>query len=131
MKCMAHHKKYPHNNRMQTDVAFGHAADARRYLKEMKINAPKFTLKQDCPICEQGESLIFLTCSKCNSIILACDEDGSLFPDPKNLEKQGLWTCDPLVTAKTKCPYCEEVGFFSFSSGEEIKNLGFTSDQYE
>jgi hypothetical protein len=97
----------------------------------MKIEKPKFTLKNACPNCGQGAALLFLTCPNCDAVIIACDEEGSVFPDPKDLAKQASWSCNPWVSTVTKCPHCAKEGNFSFSTGKEIQNLGFTPHQYE
>jgi len=97
----------------------------------MRIQEPKFRLKQSCPNCDQAGALLFLTCPNCQGVIIACDEEGSVFPEPRDLTKQASWPCDPWVSTVTKCPHCEEEGEFSFSAGGEIQALGFTPDQYE
>lgn len=97
----------------------------------MKIEKPKFTLKQFCPNCDQGEALLFLTCPNCQSIVIACDEEGSVFPNPKDLSRQASWSCDPWSSTVTKCPHCEKEGEFFFSTGVEILRLGFSLDAYE
>jgi rRNA maturation protein Nop10 len=96
----------------------------------MKIEKPKFTLKEACPVCGQGR-LLFLTCPTCGTTILVCDEEGSVFPNPKDLSQQESWPCDPWVSTVTKCPHCGKEGKFSFSTGEEIQKLGFSQNQYE
>ena len=86
-------------------------AHARRSPKNMKIEKPKFTLKQFCPNCDQGEALLFLTCPNCQSIVIACDEEGSVFPNPKDLSRQASWSCDPWSSTVTKPDLCNLRGY--------------------
>ena len=77
----------------------------------MKVQPPTLKLKQPCPICVQGRTLVLLCCPNCTKLIAACDEEGSVFPDPTDLSVQAPWTCDPWVSTETQCPGCDEVGF--------------------
>src|SRR5262245_17792587 len=96
----------------------------------MKIKKPKFTLNAPCPICEQGSSLVFLTCPSCGTVIIACDEEGSVFPDPQDLSQTANYSCDPWISTTTHCLQCDATREFRFSSGEEIQNLGFSAADY-
>jgi hypothetical protein len=96
----------------------------------MEMSRPKFTLNRLCPVCEQGSSLLFLTCARCGKVIIVCDEEGTLFPNPMDLEDQADYPCDPWISTVTKCPACQTVQEFRFSSGEEIQGLGFSPVDY-
>ena len=96
----------------------------------MKIQNSKWHLNQYCPVCEQGNSLIFLTCPICKKIILACDEEGTVFPEPNDLKLKGSWPCDVWYSTFTKCPHCAVETDFKFSTGEEIQLAGFATDEY-
>jgi hypothetical protein len=95
----------------------------------MKSGKPRFVLNRFCPACEQG-SLLFLTCPGCGKVIVACDEEGTLFPDPKNLDQQAPYPCDPWISTVTRCPQCQNIQKFRFSSGEEIQQCGITREDY-
>lgn len=97
----------------------------------MNVTKPKFFLKQICPVCEQGSSLLFLTCPSCSTVILVCIEEGTLFANPKALIQQAAWSCDSWVSTFTKCPTCMKENEFVCSTGEEIQKTGFTPDEYE
>jgi hypothetical protein len=97
----------------------------------MEITRPKFTLNRLCPVCEQGSSLLFLTCPACGKVIIACDEEGSVFPNPQDLGVPASYPCDPWISTATRCPGCGTVQEFRFSSGEEIQQLGFSPTDYE
>jgi ribosomal protein S27AE len=107
------------------------AAHPRRSLQQMKIQKPKFTLKRTCPNCGQGSALLFLTCPNCKAVIIACGEEGTVFPDPKDLANQASWSYDPWTSTVTKCPHCRKEASFAYSTGEDIQNLGFSPHQYE
>jgi hypothetical protein len=83
---------------------------------------PVWTLNQLCPVCEQGSSLTFNTCKKCNELILICDEENTLFPNPKDLTKREGWI--------GTCPHCKVFYCLRFSTSEEIQRLGFNVDEY-
>ena len=96
----------------------------------MEQGKPKFTLNRVCPVCEQGSSLLFLTCPNCGNVVIACDEEGTLFPNPKDLALQADYSCDPWISTATQCPECASVQQFRFSTSEEIQSLGFRSLDY-
>ena len=95
----------------------------------MRVVHPKWKLKIVCPVCEQGDTLTFLTCPNCKKIILACEEEGTLFPDPKNLNKHVAWLFEIWNTIKTRCPHCNTIDDFSFSKGADIQAIGFESEE--
>jgi hypothetical protein len=59
-----------------------------------------------------------------------CDEIGTTFFDPKNLEEA---TYGGLEDPSCICVKCKEVHISKFrnSSGEEIQSVGFSPDEYE
>ena len=95
----------------------------------MSSDKPRFTLNRPCPVCEQG-ALLFLTCPTCRKVVVACDEEGSLFPNPQDLEKQADYPCDAWISTVTKCPACQTIQEFRLSSGEEIQQAGFRPGDY-
>jgi hypothetical protein len=90
----------------------------------------RFTLRAPCPNCAQPGSLVFLSCTACRTIILACAEEGSVFPEPLDLSVQATWTCDPDRSHVTRCPTCAIPVEFRFATGDEIQALGFRPGQY-
>ncbi len=98
--------------------------------KGLRVQRPKFTLNQICPVCEQGSSLVFLTCPQCAKLILACDEEGTVFPNPCDLSLQAAWPCDVWQSTVTKCPHCLDVGEFAFATGDQIQAAGVRQDEY-
>jgi len=97
----------------------------------MRVEPPIFRSKRPCPVCKQGSSLVFLTCRNCSRLILACDEEGSVFPDPSDLSVHAHWPHDAGNTTEAKCPHCEQVSEFSLSTGEEIQAAGISLGEYE
>jgi hypothetical protein len=103
---------------------------AAGYEECMNIQKPKFTLNEVCPVCGQGEALVFLTCPDCRAVTIVCGEEGSVFPDPKDLARRPTWACQPWESTATQCPHCGMTVEFTFSTGAEIQALGFTPRQY-
>ena len=73
---------------------------------------------------------MFLTCPSCGKVIIACDEEGTLFPNPKDLTLQANYSCDPWISTVTQCPQCATVQQFRFSTGDEIQSIGFSPLEY-
>jgi hypothetical protein len=96
----------------------------------MKITKPIFTLRTFCPICGQGDSLIFYTCPKCKAIIIVCAEESSIFPNANSISKETALQASPEITP---CPGCGQVPIvkFDFSTGEDIQKAGFSTDEYK
>ena len=64
-------------------------------------------------------------------MMVACDEEGSLFPDAKDLSKQAPWPCDIWESRRSKCPHCSEELEFGLASCEELEAAGLTKSEYE
>ena len=95
----------------------------------MKITEPKWKLSQLCPVCEQGDALIFLACSKCGKMVLACEEEGTLFPEPNDLNNHASWSCEVRESTHLLCPHCNVINDFRFPKGEEIQAIGFKPEE--
>lgn len=95
----------------------------------MKITEPKWHLKIICPVCEQGEVLTFLACPKCKKMVLACEEEGTLFPDPKDLNNHASLSCEVWSSTLLRCPHCSAINDFRFPKGEEIQAIGFKPEE--
>jgi len=91
----------------------------------MNITAPIWKLRKPCPVCEQGDCLAFVSCQQCGHLLIVCEEEGSVFGDPRALEpQQGFPTC---------CPTCGGMGVESFppASDAAIREKGFTVADYK
>ena len=97
---------------------------------EMKIQKPIWNLNATCPVCEQGGSLVLLTCPNCATVIAACDEDGSVFPNLTDLQQTTSVTCDPRISTTTRCPTCDALNEFRHATSNEIADSGLTPEQY-
>jgi hypothetical protein len=99
----------------------------------MKGEDPSWKLKQQrCPCFCGGEGfLVFITCPACGHIAVVCDEVGTVFPNPRDLNEQpcGSW----LDWSGDKCPKCREalLSDFRYATGEKIQSLGFTAGDYD
>ena len=87
-----------------------------------------FTMKCLCPVCEQGSSLVFVACPACGWLALQCDEEGSVFLDPR--ERASRPTVDPRTAA---CPGCGKylVTAFEPATDSRIRADGFTAADFE
>ena len=81
-----------------------------------------------CPICEQGSSLAFVACPGCGWLIVRCEEEGTIFPNPRSIE--GLRLGKPDVA---NCQGCGErpIAEFTYASDEAIRAGGFSPSDYE
>ena len=97
----------------------------------MKIKEPIYNLKSPrCECCSGQGALCFATCPDCGHIALVCDEVGTTFFNPKNLEEAKYGgiedpTCD--------CVKCNNIHIskFKHSTQEEIQSLGYCREDYE
>lgn len=97
----------------------------------MRIKSASFNLiKPRCECCSEQGALCFASCPNCGHIVLICDEVGTIFPDPANLEHAVYGALDE---PNSNCPKCEQVHFSKFenSSGEEIQGLGYNTSEYD
>lgn len=93
----------------------------------MEINSPTWHLKQSCPVCNQGSSLVLVKCPACGYVITECSEEGTQFDNFKIFDK------DHIISTGFDCPGCKQAKTTDFIilSGEEYKNIGLTIDEYE
>ncbi|MDA9189373.1 hypothetical protein N9O57_00155 [bacterium] len=89
----------------------------------MKVSEPVFYLDQLCPECEQGNSLVPCKCPQCETVVLKCVEEGSIFINLKDVNSIGV-----LSPLNFKCPGCDNSDIDSFISctGDEIKKSGLS-----
>lgn len=97
----------------------------------MKVVRPKFTLKRPCPNCEQGSSLVLYACRACGNLIVACDEEGSIFPNPMDLSRHAQQSSDSWSLTGTQCPRCNNIGGFELATGDDIQAFGIQVSEYE
>jgi hypothetical protein len=92
----------------------------------MQIDPPAWWLNRPCPVCDQGSCLVLVACPNCRAIIVVCDEEGSVFPDPRNL--------DPIsaLGAEDPCPSCGKVAANAFvlATSDQITEAGFVWGEY-
>lgn len=96
----------------------------------MNMDPPSFSLRsQRCECCSGQGNLCFSTCPECGHVAVICDEVGTVFLDPKNLDEAvygGLE--DPTCV----CPGCRQVHTSKFrnSTASEIQALGYSMEDY-
>jgi hypothetical protein len=97
----------------------------------MEIKAPVWNLeKPRCECCSGQGALCFYSCPSCGHVALICDEVGTVFLDPKNLEHAVYGgTDDPNCI----CPSCHQVAAHKFrpTTGDEIQMQGYKIEEYE
>ena len=94
----------------------------------MEVRPPVWTMKRLCPVCEQGSCLIFVACPGCDRLAIHCDEDGSIFLNPRDLAAAP--SAEPTTVA---CPGCGKhlVTAFPPVTDSSIRAHGFTAAEYE
>lgn len=91
----------------------------------MEIVPPTWTLKQLCPVCGQGSSLALVCCPQCGRLAVVCEEEGTVFPEPRDLSATADFS--------SPCRGCSAVEIRSFvdASDDAIRAAGFTASEYE
>jgi rRNA maturation protein Nop10 len=86
----------------------------------MEVRRPVWTLNKLCPVCGQGSCLVFVACPDCERLFLRCDEDGSVFANPRDLS-------DSPPDNSFRCG-CGRLGVAGFpnASDDAIRAGGFT-----
>lgn len=102
----------------------------------MLFDKPTWHLKKRrCPCLCGGEGYLVLSaCPKCRFVMLECDEIGTIFPDPQDLNKEMEWSADAGQGAPTfSCPKCGTPGLgkLDVATDVEIKADGFKRTDYE
>jgi hypothetical protein len=101
----------------------------------MEFIPPSFILRKPrCPCFCGGEGfLTFITCLECGHVALACDELGTVFPEPRDLTVPACGSSLGLSGSENdRCPQCKTVPLADFrnSTGEEIQAIGFLPSEY-
>jgi hypothetical protein len=93
----------------------------------VKVREPVWTMTRLCPVCEQGSCLAFVACPSCGRIIIRCEEEGSVFLDPRNLASRSFARTDADV-----CPSCtgRSIAEFSPASDAAIRAAGFSTAEF-
>jgi hypothetical protein len=94
----------------------------------VQAQAPTWTLKRSCPVCEQGSCLVFVACPECARLAIQCDEDGSVFLDPHDLSAYP--SANPETSACLGCGK-QLVAAFPPATDARIREDGFTVADYE
>jgi hypothetical protein len=91
----------------------------------MHVAQPIRMLKRLCPHCGQGSSLVLVSCPACGRLALECDEEASIFDDPRNPSQP--------VPGETPCRGCGRVALADFihASDEAIRAHGFSEEEIE
>lgn len=91
----------------------------------MEDRTPLLTAHKSCPVCDQGDALVFLSCPLCHHVLLECDEEGSIFRDHTAEEAAELERSSP-------CPKCggSSIEAFEHATARELGALGIHADEY-
>ena len=93
----------------------------------MKIRTPTWRLRATCPACEQGGCLALLSCPACDRVVVRCEEESTVYLDPRNLVPAGG------EAERLACPGCgkHRVAEFVLATDTTIRSAGFTPVDYE
>ena len=94
----------------------------------MQFREPVWTMKRLCPVCEQASCLVFVACPECGRLAIQCDEEGSVFLDPRDVSSPA--SIDP---GTATCPGCGKQLLTAFQPATDsmIRADGFTAADYE
>ena len=93
----------------------------------MQVVSPVWSLRRQCPVCEQGRCLVFVACPGCNRLAIVCAEDGAVFPNPRDLSQT------PSTLGSGACSQCGRPDMHTFPAAHDalIRSAGFTKRDYE
>jgi hypothetical protein len=63
-----------------------------------------------------------MRCLKCNAVAIVCEEDGTIFPAPRDLTQ---------YASGAGCPGCGALGQLTEATGDEILAAGFDASEYD
>lgn len=91
----------------------------------MQVDALVWRLKSLCPVCGQGSCLAIVSCPGCGHLAVACEEEGTLFTEFRDLSSA--------MNASGVCPGCAKVPLSSFTPARDdaILAFGLTPAEYE
>ena len=90
----------------------------------MEVRQPIWTLARPCPVCDQGSCLELLVCTACGVLCVACSEEGTLFPNPRDLSVRAV-----RPGGEVRCPSCSAA--LRAATGAEIQRAGIAVGDYE
>lgn len=93
----------------------------------VQIQDSRWHLKRNCPICEQGSSLLLVSCPSCDHLAVRCEEEGTFFMTPDE---------DTIVVSariSMECPTCGKKTTSEFvpATDEVIRAAGLSTDDFE
>jgi endogenous inhibitor of DNA gyrase (YacG/DUF329 family) len=93
----------------------------------VQVQDPKWHLKRPCPICEQGSSLLLVSCPSCGHLAVTCEEEGTFFMTPEE---------DTVVVSarmSMACPTCSKKTTSEFvpATDKVIRAAGLSTDDFE
>ena len=93
----------------------------------VQVQDPRWHLKRHCPICEQGSSLLLVSCPSCGHLAVRCEEEGTFFMTPEE---------DTVVVSarmSMACPTCSKKTTSEFvpATDEVIRAAGLSTDDFE
>jgi hypothetical protein len=65
--------------------------------------------------------LAFMRCQQCDALTVVCEEDGTIFPSPRDLSQ---------YASGAGCPHCGALGRLAEATGEQILAAGFDPSEY-
>jgi hypothetical protein len=91
------------------------------------IRKPTWWLRALCPVCSQGCCLALVSCPHCNHVVVVCEEEGSVFLDPRTLAPANRASDEIL------CPQCarHRLSDFAPAMDQTIEAFGLTAADYE
>lgn len=95
--------------------------------RAMQIDSPTWHLRESCPVCGQGTSLLLVKCWGCGEISIECTEEGSQFADARLIQPPERWRSE----GSAKCPHCDAMNALRPASAEEIQASGIVIGRYE
>ena len=96
----------------------------------MNIRAPIWNPKTPrCACCSGQGALCFYSCPQCQHLALICDEVGTVFLHPNDLEIATYGGLEDPNCACTKCG--RHIGDFIPATADEILAAGYAASQYE
>lgn len=86
--------------------------------------------EQRCECCSEQGALFFSTCPNCGHVVLVCDEVGTVFQNPHNLNNAVYGGIDDPTCY---CVKCSEVQLSDFVCSVEsnVIGVGFKYEQYK
>ena len=97
----------------------------------MNIDSVGFSLKSPrCECCNNQGALCFATCPRCKSLVLICEEVGTVFLNPLDLKRA---VYGGMENPNCMCIECRDVHVSDFenSTTHEIQTLGFDVSEFE